>query len=31
MDYTVVDTIFEMAIPELEGLTTPDIKGRPRR
>lgn len=29
MDYTVVDTIFEMAIPELEALTTPDIKGRP--
>lgn len=29
MDYTVVDTIFEMAIPELEALTAPDIRGRP--
>ncbi len=31
MDYTVVDTIFEMAIPELEALTAPDIRGRPGR
>ena len=30
MDYTVVDTIFEMAIPELEALTKSDITGRPR-
>lgn len=29
MDYTVVDTIFEMAIPELEALTAPDLRGRP--